>query len=377
MTCCVRLPAAFDVAQKVVSLTRYSYQAQEAISDFWYISHFAFSLLIMSSRQFRTSLASRERNRMHARKTRQRKKEHTKILQGRADELKQKQLQLRQIINEKNTASILVGLFSLADAKSNNVEDPKIEALLRRPVDDIPDASKIPELPALILPGHHNTKRGRGSTCTEAVDTETQHSNSTPQQDHDDNPDDGIDYDLLGKDRSKCTPQELDQIRRERNRMHAKRTRDRKRMFIEEMEELIKSLEEENEILQQHLASMDSDKTMSVLTPTAARVSPSLRPTTHSACTPPLSHLNEAESISQLKSLLDVAVAFENTQSIMGLLSSAATAVSVSADVSGSSCCSDQEPEDSRPKKLRRLDPPIINQSASVPSSITTTSSDC
>jgi hypothetical protein len=315
---------------------------------------------------------------MHARKTRQRKKEHTQVLQGRADELKQEQLQLRQIINEKYTASILLGLFSPADAKSNNVDDPKIEALLRRPVDDIPDASKIPELPALILPGHHNTKRGRGSTCTEAVETESLHSPSSPQQDQDGSPDDGIDYDLLGKDRSKCTPQELDQIRRERNRMHAKRTRDRKRMFMEEMEELIKSLEEENEILEQHLASMDSDKTVSVPTPIVARVSPSLRPTTpHSACTPPTSLLNEAESISQLKSLLVVAGAFENAQSTMGLLSSAATAVSASADVSGSSCCSDQESDDSRPKKLRRIDLPIITPSAAVPSSITTTTVGC
>ena len=43
-------------------------------------------------------------------------------------------------------------------------------------------------------------------------------------------PDDGIDYALLSRDRNKCTQAELDQIRRERNRMHAKRTRDRKKV---------------------------------------------------------------------------------------------------------------------------------------------------
>jgi hypothetical protein len=48
-------------------------------------------------------------------------------------------------------------------------------------------------------------------------------------------PDDGIDYALLSRDRNKCTPAELDQIRRERNRMHAKRTRDRKKIFVEEV----------------------------------------------------------------------------------------------------------------------------------------------
>merc|ERR1712232_257526 len=69
-------------------------------------------------------------------------------------------------------------------------------------------------------------------------------------------PDDGIDYDLLRKDRSTCTPAELDKIRRERNRMHAKRTRDRKRIFMEEMEDMIKELEGENALLQNHMTSL-------------------------------------------------------------------------------------------------------------------------
>jgi len=38
--------------------------------------------------------------------------------------------------------------------------------------------------------------------------------------------------------------------------MHAKRTRDRKRMFMEEMEEIIKQLQDENHLLQEHLNSL-------------------------------------------------------------------------------------------------------------------------
>jgi hypothetical protein len=116
-----------------------------------------------------------------------------------------------------------------------------VEDLLRRPLDEIPDASKIPELPALILPGQHVSKKvkARGDT-------------SEP-------PDDGIDYDLLGRDRSQCTPEELDKIRRERNRMHAKRTRDRKRLFIENLGAICSQLEEENVCLQNHLAKIDPD----------------------------------------------------------------------------------------------------------------------
>ena len=145
-------------------------------------------------------------------------------LQTRADDLKAEQIRLKQTINEKATASILLGLFS-KDSKSENSEDPKIEELLRRSVDEIPDASKLPELPALILPGQHNSKKHKASEVT-ATTTDNEL------------PNDGIDYELLGKDRSKCTPAELDQIRRERNRMHAKRTRDRKRLFMEEMAEM-------------------------------------------------------------------------------------------------------------------------------------------
>ncbi len=327
---------------------------------------------------------------MHARKTRQRKKEHSQILQGRADELKQEQLRLRQVINEKHTAKILVGLFATNSVPNNTMDDPKIEELLRRPVDEIPDASKIPELPALILPGHHNSKRGRASTSSAEwieVIQEQKHAAQTPDNLHG-LPDDGIDYELLGKDRSKCTPQELDKIRRERNRMHAKRTRDRKRKFMEEMEELIKSLEIENEMLVNYLGKMDVHETAPVTTatePSPAVVSPSLPSTaTDSSLASSSSSIlimtapcqpENFKVAGNLKSLLVAAGAFEFRRdggSTMDLLSSAATVVSTSADVSGSSCCSDQESQDSRPKKRRRLDQLNKFFPSAVPSSITT-----
>ena len=45
-----------------------------------------------------------------------------------------------------------------------------------------------------------------------------------------------IDLDLIQRDRSSCTSQELDMMRRERNRMHAKRTRLKKKKMLQEME---------------------------------------------------------------------------------------------------------------------------------------------
>jgi hypothetical protein len=124
---------------------------------------------------------------------------------------------------------------------SSPASDPRVEALLKRSTEDIPDASNIPELPALILPGNGKRKSADGGDADGDRDMMA-----------DEALEDGIDYILLGKDRSACTPAELDQIRRERNRMHAKRTRDRKRIFMEEMEVMIKKLADENSLLLSH-----------------------------------------------------------------------------------------------------------------------------
>lgn len=203
------------------------------------------------TRMYRTTDVSRERNRVHAQRTRLRKKEHMQTLQSKAEELKAEQLKLRQIINEKNTATILVRLFAEGSSPDSACqdEDPLVESVLRRPQEEIPNASNIPELPALILPGQHASKKIRaniqnpsdGFQCDVAVD--------------------GIDFELLGRDRSQCTAEELDLIRRERNRMHAKRTRDRKRIFTEKLAEICRQLEEENTLLHLHLKKIDPDYT--------------------------------------------------------------------------------------------------------------------
>ncbi len=189
---------------------------------------------------------------MHARKTRQRKKEQMKTLEIQVEELKNRQIQLKLQIEEKNTANILVELYKCEDDGAASSTDPFVEELLKRSSDDIPDASKIPELPALILPGQHSHKRKVQEGGVDVI------------QEY---PDDGIDYKLLSKDRSTCSQEELDKIRRERNRMHAKRTRDRKRIFMEEMENMIKQLEGENKLLQKHLETISDSRGESPVQP--------------------------------------------------------------------------------------------------------------
>lgn len=284
--------------------------------------------IAMGRRQLDIPISSRERNRIHARKTRQRKKEQLQSLQSKAEKLKGEQINLKLTINEKNTANILCCLFSNNQgSQSSSGDDPKVENLLTRPEEEIPDPSKLPALQPLILPsGAQHSKRGNNNV-----------------QPPEELPNDGIDYELLGKDRSKCTPAELDQIRRERNRMHAKRTRDRKRLFMEEMAEMCKVLEGENLILQKHLDELNGVKSKSTSQPTTtnqaqitnsstAMVSPSLSPTISPLGLLPESHrqdpslhrksLSQGESIlpltsrngesfDQMKTLLDAAGIFD------------------------------------------------------------------
>jgi len=216
-------------------------------------------------------------------------------LQDRASHLKQEQIRLRQICNDKSTASILLGLFGSSfsggpnagsaamEARSGSANNaawcgnaadrddvgpppvPEIEALLRRTSDEIPDETHVTELPSLILPGQHASKKLQQKAPTMAngggatIDSNADDANNSNFEQEPNSTIVDIDFELLGKDRRKCTQQELDQIRRERNRMHAKRTRDRKRLFMEEMDKLCRQLERENQLLIGHLATIDPE----------------------------------------------------------------------------------------------------------------------
>lgn len=143
--------------------------------------------------------------------------------------------------------------------------------LLLKLIEGIPDASKIPELPALFLPGHNNNRK-------RILSSSISNRSKDGIKLGDGYPDDGIDYDLLAKDRSQCTPAELDMIRRERNRMHAKRTRDRKKRFMDEMERIIKQLREENALLEEHLLKLSEKYSGTSGEATPSLSSPKLEP---------------------------------------------------------------------------------------------------
>jgi len=218
-------------------------------------------------------LHRRERNRLHARKTRQRKKEQKNNLENDTAELRDEQIKLKLQIQEENTANTLLVMCNNDFGSSQNQiqsskfkpPDEQVEKLLQRDTKDIPDCSKIVELPALVLPGMNkkrnsdtleihdyeaNSKVDAFANAKRGLDEEKKALNEEPME--------GVDYDLIYKDRSTCTPAELDLIRKERNKMHAKRTRDRKRIYIEEMKLLIEQLRNENKILSEYLTSISS-----------------------------------------------------------------------------------------------------------------------
>ena len=155
---------------------------------------------------------------MHARKTRQRKKLQMKNLQQQVDALKSEGEMLRHHIFDFYTANVLLQMSGQAAT------------------DPTPQLSKLEE-----IVDRESAKREPG-----AGEGDAQRLEMTA---------DGRLKDLAGpgeadadkpKRRGKYTPEERERVRRERNRMHAKRTRDRKKMFLEESEHLIKRLRTDN-----------------------------------------------------------------------------------------------------------------------------------
>jgi len=201
---------------------------------------------------------NRERNKEHARKTRVRKKEQLQGLKTRVNELEEEGRRLKQSIQECSVASILLGLSAGPAAGSGAGEK---EGTL----------SSAPSSPRsnfgaclagdkrkrfLSLDGEDPTPppmelniKGQialvGGPCNEG---KTQINWKT-----------GVYFDEKGK-RQQLTKIELESLRRERNRMHAKMTRDRKKCFIASLKRVISRLEDENQQLRETLKRSRADE---------------------------------------------------------------------------------------------------------------------
>ena len=189
---------------------------------------------------------TRERNRIHAHKTRQRKKVQIQLLRNTYERLKSEQQRLKQQINDRKTISALLNMsnnanetnFITNNSQTNN-DISSIAEILNRDMSELPDVKQL--VKNAHVTGTEKHAQSKSDTILD-IDFISGGNNSQQQSQY---PDDGIDYTILNKDRNKCSKAELEQIHRERNRMHAKRTRDRKKIFVQEINKTIDVLDAE------------------------------------------------------------------------------------------------------------------------------------
>lgn len=190
---------------------------------------------------------SRDRNREHARRTRLRKKQQLEALQDRVKELQGESRLLKQTIEECSIASILLGLSYGGIGRDTDDDMKNIENVISKAVEErafftvtgkrkrfISDADSNPPPMKLMVKGKLTQIGGQNSKAQ--INWKT-----------------GMYVDEEGK-QQQLLPNELEELRRERNRMHAKMTRDRKKIFISSVEKTIADLEEHNKLMRDILA---------------------------------------------------------------------------------------------------------------------------
>ncbi|KAL7555137.1 hypothetical protein ACHAWF_018772 [Thalassiosira exigua] len=200
---------------------------------------------------------NRERNRMHAKMTRVRKKEQLQALKARVNELEEEGRRLKQSIKECSVASILLGLSTgspaaaagngdgLSSSSSSSRESTFGACLVsgkRKRFMSLDGEDPSPPPMELNIKGQITLVGGPGNEGKSNINWKT-----------------GVYVDEKGKPQQ-LTKTELESLRRERNRMHAKMTRDRKKCFIASLKRVISKLEEENMQLRETLERSCADE---------------------------------------------------------------------------------------------------------------------
>lgn len=208
---------------------------------------------------------SRERNREHARRTRLRKKAQLAALQSKVKGLEAEHRVLKQSIEECSIASILVGLTSetqqdavanLLDNASTQEENDsaaKVSLLTggkRKRFISLDNNTERASLPLKLMIDGKATLIGGG--CKSHINWKS-----------------GIYSDENGFQRQ-LTPDQLESLRRERNRMHAKMTRDRKKNFIATIEKTIEDLEIGNQKMKDILSKVSKKHFNTMETPASS-----------------------------------------------------------------------------------------------------------
>mmetsp|Transcript_12173 Transcript_12173/g.11008 ORF Transcript_12173/g.11008 Transcript_12173/m.11008 type:complete len:336 (-) Transcript_12173:223-1230(-) len=241
---------------------------------------------------------SRERNREHAKKTRLRKKIMLEGLKNRLLELQNEATRLQQAYEESNTANILLHLG--ANPNENN-----ITTLGSLPLDDghiidpsiLSKGNIIDQLRSNVRAEAAQFKRNYSSQSSthssnmisslNSLDNNHFNKSESFDQYSDALSEGSVENDHLSLDDpvankrwrngneltesnmdKKASIEEMDIIRKERNRMHAKLTRDRKKLFTSRLQQLVNSLERQNTIMKMKLQNSGKEDRINSKPPT-------------------------------------------------------------------------------------------------------------
>lgn len=176
---------------------------------------------------------SRERNREHARRTRIRKKARLQALQGRVNELKQESQLLDECLEDCQTADILRSL-STNQAPPSRIQPP--DTLCK-------SESTRAFQKDLGLRAQDTEKNGIRPPLVQSSPLLQLNNINKCQVVH---WKDAYAIDADGK-RHVLSDEEMETLRRERNRMHAKMTRDRRKLLVARLEQTVVDLEMSND----------------------------------------------------------------------------------------------------------------------------------
>jgi len=241
----------------------------------------------------------KERNREHAKRTRLRKKELTEAMKLKLHDLQREAADLQQLLQENATANILIGLGEERGSGSIQSFDSRDSLLpyANIPAENIFNHLKIKvreevakkrqriDVPQMDIDQKYvNLSSINGfdrlSQCSESIDSNSNRTSKTSSEtnnSHDnensnfandssstengsndrDDRENLVDWSKQGSDADATVTvmgSEID--KKSRNRIHAKQTRDRKKLLTSGMQKLILSLEHHNKLMRSKLSAL-------------------------------------------------------------------------------------------------------------------------
>lgn len=235
---------------------------------------------------------SRERNRVHARKTRKHKKVQMEGIQTTIENLQEEGRRMRLAVTEWYTANILlvmrgpeaekeeagaeVAAASAGDEEDSNSSPPAPPPITSTKCESNSSSDSNSNRSSRTSDGLLNKymnvqafleRTNAAAAANNKAYDEAQNRAASENGFGDDTSSVGDLEEEEGKaggvgvrGRCKYAPEDRERIRRERNRIHAKRTRDRRKKFMEESEKVMTRLMKENEELRQMLDLIYGDR---------------------------------------------------------------------------------------------------------------------